>query len=86
MTIQECPPPCQRMEIKSRMESTKFKSFNAIRLMFKPSVQVTRSVLTIPLINLVSNLGGLMGMFLGVSLLQTINLVDFIKNRITSAP
>ena len=47
-----------------------------IILIFAPEVEVAKSVLTVTLLNLMSSLGGSLGLMLGLGLLQITELLD----------
>ena len=49
---------------------------NMIRLVFLPEVKVTRSVLTMTGFTLMSNIGGALGLLLGLGVLQIIEIID----------
>ena len=53
-----------------------------INLIFAPEVQVTKSVLTVSGINLMSNLCGILGLMLGLGLLQIAELLDWGLNTL----
>ena len=47
-----------------------------IRLVFEPQVEVTRSVPTMTGFTLVSNIGGILGLLLGMGVLQILEIID----------
>ena len=47
-----------------------------IRLVFEPQVEVTRSVPTMTGFTLVSNIGGILGLLLGIGVLQILEIID----------
>ena len=47
-----------------------------IRLVFEPQVEVTRSVRTMTGFTLVSNIGGMLGLLLGIGVLQILEIID----------
>ena len=52
-------------------------SNHQISLIFAPEVEVTKSVLTVTGLNLLSNLGGSLGLMLGLGILQIAELLDW---------
>ena len=83
----ECPKPCTRLGIVAKLVGREPSPRHQINLIFAPEVEVTKSVLTVSGINLMSNLGGSLGLMLGLGLLQIVqllntglhNLMDFIR-------
>ena len=86
---QECPQPCIRLGIVAKLVGREISPSHQINLIFAPEVEVTKSVLTVSGINLMSNLGGSLGLMLGLGLLQIVQLLtrgldtlmDFIREH-----
>ena len=74
--VQECPQPCTRLGIVAKLVGRELSPSHQINLIFAPEVEVTKSVLTVSGINLISNLGGILGLMLGLGLLQIAELLD----------
>ena len=69
--------PCTRMDIVGKLQRTApSASDNWIRLIFQPQVEVTRSVLTMTGFTLMANIGGILGLLLGLGVLQIIEIID----------
>ena len=78
--IQECKAPCKTMEINSRMLRKVVSVQQGIKILFDPTVRVTRSNPTMTIMTLFSNIGGVVGLTLGYSILQIVqNLDTFIQ-------
>ena len=78
--FQECKVPCKTMEIESR----KLREFETrrkgVKIIFDPNVHVARSEPTMSTMNLFSNIGGVVGLTLGYSLLQVVMyLIQYCK-------
>ena len=58
------------MEIKSRLLRSIGSNSKIIRILFDPTVQVTRSIPTMTLMTLLSNIGGCVGLTMGYSLMH----------------
>ena len=58
------------MEIESRLKRSLESNSKLTKILFDPTVQVTRSVPRMSLMTLFSNIGGCVGLTLGYSLLQ----------------
>ena len=73
--FKDCLRPCKRMEIESRQRlkssGTKLgKAKGVVTLRFYPQVVTIESVSIMTLLDLMSNIGGLLGLCLGLSLLD----------------
>ena len=65
------------MDIVSKLQRTAPSAGdNWIRLIFQPQVEVTRSVLTMTGFTLMANIGGILGLLLGLGVLQIIEIID----------
>ena len=53
-----------------------------VEISFNPSVIVYNGILKVTWVDVLSNIGGLMGLFLGISLMQTIDLAEFVYLKI----
>ena len=73
---QECPQPCTRLGVVAKLVGRELSPSHQINFIFAPEVEVTKSVLTVSGINLISNLGGILGLMLGLGLLQIAELLD----------
>ena len=56
--------------------------YPGLKILFDPTVEVALSVRTISLVDLMSSIGGFLGIFLGVSVLQIFHMID---NSVTVA-
>ena len=76
--FQECDAPCTTLDIESRL-LRKVDSVNkGIKLSFDPNVRMTKSVPTMDFMTLLSNIGGVIGLTLGYSILQMVEGLDVI--------
>ena len=80
--FKDCQRPCKRMEIESRLrlKSSGFKVGKAkgvVTLRFYPQVVTIESVSIMTLLDLMSNIGGILGLCLGLSLLD---IFDFLAS------
>ena len=80
--LQECPQPCTRLGIVDKLIGREPSPNHQIILIFAPEVEVAKSVLTVTGINLMSNLGGILGLMLGLGLLQITELLDRAINNL----
>ena len=76
--VQECLQPCTRLKVVGKMVGKEPSPVpnHQISLIFAPEVEVTKSVLTVTGLNLLSNLGGSLGLMLGLGILQIAQLLD----------
>ena len=70
--------PCTKLKVVGKLIGREPSDFSKhqIMLIFAPEVEVTKSVLTTTGINLMSNLGGSLGLMLGLGILQIAELLD----------
>ena len=74
---QDCATPCTRLDIVGKLQRTAPSTGESwIRLIFEPQVEVTRSVRTMTGFTLVSNIGGILGLLLGMGVLQILEIID----------
>ena len=64
------------MAITTRMIRTVESEENGIKLSFPPRILVSRSSPTFTMMNLFSNIGGVVGLTLGVSIMQFVQIFD----------
>ena len=69
--------PCKTMEIESRM-IRQIEYENGVKIIFDPTVLVTKSRPTMDLMTLLSNIGGCLGLTLGYSILQIAGEIETI--------
>ena len=62
---QECPSPCTRMNIVGKLMRKGPKDVHKVKIVFRPDVLVTKSILTRTSLDLVSSIGGVIGLTLG---------------------
>ena len=74
--LKECPEPCTRLNLVDKLIGREPSQNHQIILIFAPEVEVAKSVLTMTLLNLMSNLGGSLGLMLGLGLLQITEFLD----------
>jgi len=68
------------MDVQSRFKRKEESSLNGIKLIFDPLVRITKSSPTMDQMTLISNIGGCLGLTLGLSILQLVETLDtFIK-------
>ena len=73
----ECKPPCLRMDISWKLlRIISHYQYRGLKILFDPTVEVALSVRTISLVDLMSSIGGFLGLFLGVSVLQIFYIID----------
>ena len=84
--FQECKTPCKTMNVESRIIRS-FDSYgdNTIQIIFDPSVRVTQSEPTMPLLTLFSNIGGCLGLTLGYSLLHLGEKIQLVMHTSSEA-
>ena len=68
--------PCTKLKVVGKLIGREPFPSHGIFLVFAPEVEVTKSVLTVTSINLMSNLGGSLGLMLGLGLLQIAEILD----------
>ena len=64
------------MEIHSRVIRKVVSAQQGIKILFDPTVRVTRSNPTMTIMTLFSNIGGVVGLTLGYSILQIVQNLD----------
>ena len=78
---QKCKAPCNTMEVKSRLMRTIEHNWNGIKVIFDPTVRLSRSKPTMDLVTLFSNIGGILGLTLGYSILQLFETIQLLFQR-----
>ena len=74
--FQVCKTPCKTMKINSRLVRQVKKQKAGIKLLLDSTVLVTKSVITMDRMTLFSNIGGCLGLTLGYSILQLVELIE----------
>ena len=64
------------MEVQSRFKRKVESGLNGIKLIFDPTVRITKSSPTMDQMTLISNIGGCLGLTLGFSILQLVDSLD----------
>ena len=66
------------MQVNVRFMRTIEWNMNGIKVMFDPTVHVSRSKPTMDLVTLFSNIGGILGLTLGYSILQLFETITLL--------
>ena len=85
--FKDCLAPCTRMEITSRMQSktkAEMKGTGALNINFDEKVKVVGNVLIMNFLDLLANIGGILGLCLGLSFLDMLNFFSFIASQAKS--
>ena len=79
-----CKHACSFMNIEAQ-ETTEYNGSSldkgSVKFKFHSKVKVLRSQYSFPLLTLIAEVGGYVGLFLGVSLLQISDLLDWFSSR-----
>ena len=80
----ECLNPCSIFTFSIEESAKLFKTNNnsIIDISFEKFIKVTKEYYIYTGINLIAEIGGYVGLFLGISINQVINLIDFIVAKI----
>ena len=82
----ECLNPCKIFTFMTRSfekyKKSKKRSYSSILIYFEENIKVTRDYYIYTKINLIAEIGGYVGLFLGVSVNQVINLIDFTAAKV----
>ena len=65
-----------------KYKKSKKRSYSSILIYFEENIKVTRDYYIYTKINLIAEIGGYVGLFLGVSVNQVINLIDFTAAKV----
>ena len=73
----DCQQPCTRLYFSTKViRIVEPYHYEGLKILFNPSVEVALSVPTMTVLGLLSNIGGFLGLFLGVSILQVFLKMD----------
>ena len=73
----DCQQPCTRLYFSTKViRIVEPYHYEGLKILFDPSVEVALSVPTMTVLGLLSNIGGFLGLFLGVSILQVFLKMD----------
>ena len=76
-TFPDCKQPCTRFYFSTKViRIVEPYHYQGLKILFNPSVEVALSVPTMTVLGLLSNIGGFLGLFLGVSILQVLLKMD----------
>jgi hypothetical protein len=74
--VSDCPLPCTTLYTETRFISQEFEEQNMIDITFSPKVQVTTTDLVkLPLSSFLSNVGGSLGLWLGLGAVQAMTML-----------
>ena len=65
-----------------KYKKSRTKSYSSVLIYFEENIKVTRDYYIYTKINLIAEIGGYVGLFLGVSVNQLTNLIDFIVAKV----
>ena len=85
-TTKQCYNPCKIFTFMTRSfekyKKSRTKSYSSVLIYFEENIKVTRDYYIYTKINLIAEIGGYVGLFLGVSVNQLTNLIDFIVAKV----
>ena len=77
-----CLDPCKVMLVRAMWMTDKIKKDSSMRLYFRGGVKVMKSYYAYTGLSLIAEIGGYIGLFLGVSINQITHLASFIQERV----
>ena len=78
-----CNKPCSYVTLRSSIvweREKRYKTIMKIKIYFQENIMVTRAYYTYSGLSLIAEIGGYVGLFLGVSINQITNLFDVLFN------
>ena len=78
-----CNKPCSYVTLRSSIvweREKRYKTIMKIKIYFQENIMVTRAYYTYSGLSLIAEIGGYVGLFLGVSINQMANLFDVLFN------